>query len=408
MFGKEGIRKRFLEYKKPEWSIKVGNFYQSLGRGLVLNQTTEEDGNIDRDINGLSLNFKTHPFSLLLLSGKPQNLIFSNGNYSVINDTTEVLEAGKLTINIIPIIPLSLNFVRFSSPDPGVEEPHQTYIYSANIDMAKGPLVLYAEFAKKNGWDKVLFTESQGNGFYGSANVFLANISASFEFLNYDSLGYGGSIYRYNAPPTGNLDAYSINRAKDERGWMFDISSTILNDWYLRFNTSKLTSISADSIGFDELFGEIRGGVTATGPTLVLNTKNITYRKPEPIIDRKTELIPHIGVSGTLLGHSYSIGGNSRMVKIDTLKFVDNGVSIDFGILQSLTLSARWEIRDKEVLLESEGTEWKVLEMRWDFSDNHTLNIMAGSEKGGLVCSGGVCRIEEAFEGIKVNLLSRF
>ncbi len=405
---KEGIRKRFLQYKKPEWSIKTGNFYQSFGRGLVLHQTEEEDVNIDRDVDGLSMSFETHPISLFLLAGKPRNLILSSGNYSVINDTADVLEGAKIDINFIPVIPLSLNFVRFSSLDPGVEEPHQTYVYSANIEVVHGPVVLYAELAKKNGWDKTLFAKSQGTGFYGSTNVFVANISVSFEFFNYDSLGYGGTIYRYNAPPTGNLDGYSINRAKDERGWMLDISTNILEDLYLRFNTSKLATISLDSIGFDEYFGEIKGNATKQGPILVFNLKKKGYRKPEPIIDEKIELLPHFGISGLFLSHSFNIGLDSRIVDLDTISFTDNGVSIDLGILPSVTLSGRWTIRDKEVLLEGEGTEWKVIEMKWHISDKHTLNVMAGSEKGGLLCSGGVCRIEEAFEGIKMNVFSRF
>ncbi|MBA7595212.1 hypothetical protein ES703_02173 [subsurface metagenome] len=110
----------------------------------------------------------------------------------------------------------------------------------------------------------------------------------------------------------------------------------------------------------------------------------------------------------SLGSHSLNVGLNSRVVEIDTITFMDNAVSIDAGIFSYLTIAGRWEIRNKEVLLESEGTEWKVIELRWDISDSHTLNIMAGSEKGGLICSGGVCRIEEPFEGIKINLLSRF
>ena len=81
---------------------------------------------------------------------------------------------------------------------------------------------------------------------------------------------------------------------------------------------------------------------------------------------------------------------------------------MDIGIFSYLSLSGRWEIRDTEVLLESEGTEWKVAEIRWDISNDHTLHAFAGSEKGGLICTGGVCRIEEPFEGFKINLLSRF
>ncbi|MCK4322341.1 hypothetical protein KAX08_07485, partial [candidate division WOR-3 bacterium] len=304
--------------------------------------------------------------------------------------------------------PFSINVVRLSSDNPGVESPRETYLYAFNIDVVKGPFIIYAEYAEREGWDEIPFEESEGNGIYGSLTFFISNASATFEYLNYDKLGYGGSDYRYNAPPTGNLDGYSINRARDERGWMLDIISNPFGNWYLELNKSILSTISSDSIGFEELYAEIKGDLWREGTSFLISIKNLEYKKPEPIINTKTELIPHIDVMNSMGPHSIKVGLNSRFVEIDTTSFMDNAASIDIGIFSYLSFAGRWEIRDKEVLLESEGTEWKVIELRWDISDSHTLNIMAGSEKGGLVCTGGVCRIEEPFEGIKINLLSRF
>jgi len=409
----EGIRKRFLEFNKQEWSIRAGNFYHSFGRGLILNQTVETIGNIDRDIDGFFFDYTIKSLYISLLSGKPKNVHFTNKQYFVPNDTFDILQAGNISLSLFPLLPFSLNFLRLSSENPGVKIPRETYLYSFDINVVKGPFMIYTEIAKREGWNNILFTESEGIGLYGSLTLFVSRISASFEYLFYDSLGYGGSDYRYNAPPTGNLDNYSINRASDEKGWMIDITSNPFENWYLQLNKSTLSAISSDSLGFDEIYGELKGDLWTKGPTILLSLKNLDYKKPEPDVDRKTEWIPQIGFMSYLKPLSLSLGLNSRIVEIDSLgikiiKFMDNGVSLDMGIFSYLTLSGRWEIRDKEVLLESVGTEWKVIELRWDISDSHTLNIMAGSEKGGLICSGGYCRIEEPFEGIKVNLLSRF
>lgn len=405
---KEGMRRRFVEFKNPKWSLRAGNFYQSFGRGLILNQTVEITGNIDRDIDGFNLSHSIKFLTISLLSGRPKNLLFSNGKYIVVNDTSDLLQGGSLSFDLLPSFPFSINVVRLSSDNPGVESPRETYLYAFNIDVVKGPFIIYAEYAKREGWDEIPFEESEGNGIYGSLTFSTGKASATFEYLNYDKLGYGGSDYRYNAPPTGNLDGYSINRARDERGWMLDIISNPFGSWYFEVNKSMLWTISSDSIGFDEFYAEIKGDIWKRGPSLLLSLKNLVYRKPETIIDRKSEWIPHIGIMSSLGSHSLNVGLNSRVVEIDTITFMDNAVSIDACIFSYLTIAGRWEIRNKEALLESEGMEWKVIELRWDISDSHTLNIMAGSEKGGLICSGGVCRIEEPFEGIKINLLSRF
>ena len=405
----EGIRRRFIEAKYPEWSLRAGNFYQSFGNGLVLNQTLESTGNIDRDLNGLFFDYRYRFLSITLLSGRPKNWLFSNGKYSIANDTLDLIQGGSLNFSLFPPLPISLNAIRVSRENPGTEEPRLTYLYSLDVNLSYGPFIAYGEFARKSGWDQMLFTEdSTGRGIYGSVTFFVNNFSASFEYLNYDKLGCGGSTYRYNAPPTGNLDSYSINRARDETGWMFNATSNLFGNWYLTLNTSKLTTISSDSIGFDEYYGEVKGDIWNGGPTLILGLKNIIYKKPEPIIDKKTELIPKFELMIPLGSHSVNLGGHFRMVSIDTTKFMDNGVSLDIGLFSYLTIAGRWEVRNKNVPLESEGTEWKVAEIRWDISDAHTLNVMAGSEKGGLVCSGGVCREEEPFTGVKINLMSRF
>jgi len=405
---KEGVRRRFVEYKNPRWSLRLGNSYQCIGRGLILYQTPETPGNIDRDIDGFFSDYTIKFLTLSLLSGKPKNILFSNGEYTITNDTTDIIQGGNLDFNLFPSFPFALNFIRLSSEDPGVEKPRQVYLYGFNANFLKGPLIIHTEFAKRKGWDRLQFSNSQGIGIYSSITLFTDNLSLCFDFLSYDSIGYGGPLYRYNAPPTGNLDSYSINRATDERGWMLDLTTNPFGSWYLKVNRSVLSAISSDSLGFNELYTELKGNIWENRTSILLSVKNLEYRKPEPSIDKKTEWIPQIVTMNTIGTHSVNLGFEPRIVKIDTVNFIDNAISIDIGLFPYLSIASRWEIRTKEVLLESEGTEWKVIDLRWDISDAHTIAIMAGSEKGGLVCSGGVCRVEEPFDGVKINVLSRF
>jgi hypothetical protein len=49
-----------------------------------------------------------------------------------------------------------------------------------------------------------------------------------------------------------------------------------------------------------------------------------------------------------------------------------------------------------------------MAELSVDLTSKQNLRIRVGAEQGGLVCSGGVCRFEEPFKGIKVVLTSLF
>ncbi len=415
---KEGLRRRFLGFKKSEWAIRAGTFSKSFGRGLILNQMDDDLGNIQRDLDGLIFSYTylhrggKKLFELSLFSGKPRNTHFTNRKYYVVNDTTDLLQGGSFSLLPIKSIPFTFNAIRLSSREYGSSIPKKTLLYSATAEPAFGPFILFAEIARKEGWDKLLFADGEGTGIYGALTFFLPKVATTVEYFRYDSLGYGGSMYRYNAPPLANLDNYTINRASDEQGWMVDVTANPMSDWYLTVNKSSLAAISADSLGFEEAYGEIKGKPWKKGPTVLASVKSLLYRWPEPIVETKEELIPHVELLAALGSHSVKAGFETRGVRIDSLgtalEFRDNMFLLDIGIFSYLSVSGRWEIRDQEVLLESKGTQWKVAEIRWDISENHTLHAFAGSEKGGLVCTGGVCRIEEPFEGFKINLLSRF
>ena len=54
------------------------------------------------------------------------------------------------------------------------------------------------------------------------------------------------------------------------------------------------------------------------------------------------------------------------------------------------------------------GVEMPVVEAVWSITDRNMLRVRVGAERGGYTCSGGVCREEAPFNGIKATLISRF
>ncbi|MBM3318287.1 MAG: hypothetical protein FJY75_10605 [Candidatus Eisenbacteria bacterium] len=50
---------------------------------------------------------------------------------------------------------------------------------------------------------------------------------------------------------------------------------------------------------------------------------------------------------------------------------------------------------------------WVTLELAWNFAYCHDLKLKFGRERGGIVCSGGICHYEPPFSGVKLELTSR-
>jgi hypothetical protein len=52
--------------------------------------------------------------------------------------------------------------------------------------------------------------------------------------------------------------------------------------------------------------------------------------------------------------------------------------------------------------------QWKIFEVKYRPDEEQEWNLVMGSRREGFVCSGGVCRLEPAFDGIKIDYLLRF
>jgi len=52
--------------------------------------------------------------------------------------------------------------------------------------------------------------------------------------------------------------------------------------------------------------------------------------------------------------------------------------------------------------------QWKLIELKWRPDEDQEINVVYGARMAGFVCSGGVCRPEPEFDGIRVDWLRRF
>ena len=57
---------------------------------------------------------------------------------------------------------------------------------------------------------------------------------------------------------------------------------------------------------------------------------------------------------------------------------------------------------------EVEEDQWGIWEFKFKPDELQELNLAVGSRREGLTCSGGVCRLEPAFDGVRVDYLRRF
>jgi len=91
----------------------------------------------------------------------------------------------------------------------------------------------------------------------------------------------------------------------------------------------------------------------------------------------------------------------------DTLKYKDWGINLEYEYNPYFIFNISYQRTTKKVPKYDYEDKWLLLEGTFFITQNITWRIRIGQERGGLVCSGGVCRYEAPFSGIKTSLQVR-
>ncbi|MGE5860283.1 MAG: DUF6029 family protein, partial [Ignavibacteria bacterium] len=71
-----------------------------------------------------------------------------------------------------------------------------------------------------------------------------------------------------------------------------------------------------------------------------------------------------------------------------------------------LTATIRFEYTTSEIDA-SERKNWITGELGYRFGQSHVITASYGRERGGLICSNGVCKYIQPFEGFRLSVLSQ-
>ncbi len=397
------------QYNREPINLLFGRYYTTFGRGLVLNAFLDEDFRNDNSLYGLKTDFQYLKSRVTLVAGKPRNIFFEQNEYFIKNDTTDQIKGINLETDLIPHLNLGGRYVRVNRKVDLTPKAF-TELFGGSIGAMIGPWDGYFEYGRLWGSHPAIGGRLQGTGILLTTSLSLTGFGLSLQYMDYDTIGFGGAGYRYNEPPTPIKSGISVNRGIDERGFGGTLAVTPI---------SLLTGeISYNQIKtHDGRSGVIESVTKLTGrPSerieIIGGLEYLLKDKIELPIDRKTELKPNIELTYDLGPVFIETGYEHTFITSDTSSYYDHSLSFSVGKPELFVLSLRYERRNRVPawLVDKLGTEtnWPLAELSLDLTNRHNLRIRVGGEKGGLVCSGGVCRFEEPFRGVKLVFTSIF
>ncbi len=398
-----------VSYDKDPVNLLYGRYYTTFGRGMTLNAFLDEDFRLDNSLYGAKVDIKYFKSRLTLLTGAPRNIFFEENLYTIKNDTADQIRGANLETRLIPKTTLGGRYVRVNR-QVDLTPQSFTELFGGNIGVLLGPFEAYFEYARQWGSHPVIGGRLKGDGIFFNLGYAISGLGISFQYMDYDTIGFGGAGYRYNEPPTPIKSGISVNRGIDEKGFGITINASPL-DWVtaeLNYNQIKT---------HDEEDGVVEQIVKTTsyiGPNLqvIAGVNRLVKDGIELEVEEKTELKPNIEATYNFGAFFIETGYEHNFISSDTSDYYEHAASFSIGKPELLVFTLRYERRNRIpewlILKYGDETAWPIAELSLDLTTRHNLRIRVGGEKGGLVCSGGVCRFEEPFKGVKLVLTSIF
>lgn len=419
-----------IEYKSEDVDFGYGSFYQTFGRGLILRAFFDEDFKREKKLEGLKAGLHKFNSDLMVFSARARNLFFEENLYVVKNDTTDELRGANLDTRIkfpyyltfTPDWNININlggsYVRMNRIDD-MSRKAFTEIYGGRVQPMIGPLDIYVEYTQLLGTREMIGGRIKGTGLYSSATFTFPGIGITGEYMTYDSIGYGGFGYRYNDPPTPIRQGASANRGMDETGWSGSIDFSPLTNLHLEGSVGNIED-TPGNVGAFEITSKLKTEPNDYWVAEAYYERHIEKRI-DPTYDRKTSDKP--GFEATYswnMTDYFDLGYAIDFINEDGFKYNEQTCEIGYGRSPNIAFAIRYTLRSKLKFNRIRGRElveiehlgrnngWLIVEAHLDISRSTTLRLAYGGEKGGLVCSGGVCRWEEPFDGLKAVLITRF
>jgi hypothetical protein len=375
-----GVRKVYLELRTPNTQVTLGDFYASFGKGLVLSVTKDEAQYQDRTIIGSMGSFNFDKIRFKVLGGVADQ------------ELTGEKESIVATEVILPKIRKFEPALRYSFADDYnkviVDGARHTGSIGVNAVSLWGFLDFNAEMAYM--WHES--TARNGHAVYLGTNMYKGRWSMLVEYKDYFRFNNN-----FNNPPLADLD--------DAEALLDDIFGLYIKNIY---NWRRINSDIYGSFGYYTYWHAPKDAYQYFAGIIKPDLFGRLYLQAEYGQRRELQTIHKalINADLTLTGKyslQYMLEGKTRRSDLGSLSEWNTSVTLSRASLFALTYMR--EFGNRQAIGQ---TSFQSVKVDVDITNSWRASVNYGSSRGGLICSGGICRFEPPFKGTKIGMEYKF
>jgi peroxiredoxin len=446
------IVKQTVSYRDEHADIRAGNFYGTLNRGLVLRMFEDRQARIDRDVKGVWASLQGG--DAVGAWGRGRASVFGGETYTRFDDLY-AMDADEENLRDTRLQGVEGEW----EPRPGVivgaqaleafRDSWHVKLLAGNAEWFHGPTSVYVGYAGLRGEDAFNYpNDFTGRALYAavSQNLGALELGAEYKYYHNYKLGFAEppSLVPYHTFRLTARDMPFPNNEQEEavqvRGaWMFrDGSRAALNVSRVighpeRNPTYLVHAVELPYLDVDPSLRLQR----RDGGTLLLALNYNEQRRFEAGFFEDTRAVT-AGVAGTQpLSGPWNLQWETELQK----RFVElrpatapnplggvgpvaaKGAPYQGVLSGTLGRASLWTFtldyeattaireRDPDSIhdkLPGITNGWVSAQFTWLALEGHSIALWGGQRKERVICSGGSCRVEPAFEGGELTWISHF
>jgi len=396
------IEHRFFEFSNGKVAIRAGHFYGIFGRGLVFNSHEDRTVRIDTRLDGLIGTFKNGKITATAFSGTPKvndkDIRAADFNYFL---------ADKVNLAVTGMTYRSDNF------EDADGKVHRDWVSAVRARQNFG----FGDYYIETGWnmlrDRPTNSFEKGSALYGNLNLYQGPFSVSWETTDYERfelITAADGFTSLNRPPSlareftwtlMNRAPHTLN-AKDEVGNNLDLLYSAENGWTLLASGARIRNHAGDTI-YELAYGNFVKD--RLGDFRVLGA--FGYQDSEGLRQTVMGEVTWFATST----RSLTLQAEHQHVRLGQVPGRNLGAYDEQWFKLEYETAPRWafaailEINNKfeeqRLLAGEEEGPFPAGQITYTLSQGGNLNLWAGKRQEGFLCSGGVCKLEPAFEGVE-------
>ena len=384
---------RYIIYTGENIGLKVGTLSESFATGMTFRAYEDEDVNHDNRLEGAMTSFNYNRFKAKAIYGASPDPDIEDRD-----DTFAGLEFS-----------ISDNYLAFGGSALQIRERltdtnySDRQVFSSNLNLFFDFMDIYGEYA----YSELETSEMvYGHGIYANSNIYLGDFTFSGFYKKFENFNYD-----LNDLPTLNhaddvLDDY-IEVGFDEEGAMGELT------WDNSF--AKVFTSYAEAWSSDYNY-RLSNGYIETSKSLGGNLLTLSYehfeRKNKSGESWEKELTPTLSIDIPLKNklnlylktHYSVINEIHHGVEKD---LVEPLLQTDF-MYGNYALSLVTEAQMEDISSITDADFWVGATLSAAVVDNTGINLFVGKQKGGKLCQNGTCKYVKPFEGIKLEVTTKF